>query len=163
MNRLEEVRAIVDRVLLDMTDDVERRCAYVHLYGVSEFAAVLAIRRGIDRELAAVSGMLHDIYVYRTGIGALHDQNAAEEIRPIIRDMGVFDEDEQATIVSAVFHHSDKVHVHGPYDELLKDADVLQHYLYNPSFPVEPKRAARLRAILEELGLPCDFSVAEAT
>lgn len=161
MNRLEESRKIVDQILLDMVDVVDRRCAYVHLYGVSQLSSVLAMKRGLDAELAAICGMFHDIYAYRTGIILFHDQNSAEEIRPIIRDMGLFTAGEQLNIVSAVFHHGDKESVHQPFDELLKDADILQHYLYNTSVPVNHKRVQRLQTTLEELALPCDFEVAE--
>ena len=36
MNRIEKVREVVDKILLHMTDNKERRCAYLHLYGVSQ-------------------------------------------------------------------------------------------------------------------------------
>lgn len=161
MNRLEETRKIVDEILLNINDTVERRCGYVHLYGVSKFAAMLALRRGLDPEISAICGMFHDIYTYRTGIIQFHDQNGAEDVRPIIRDMGIFSEDEQVIILSAIFHHSDKKNIHKPYDELLKDADVLQHYLYNTDMPVRKKEADRLEAILKELALPYDFEIIE--
>lgn len=161
MNRLEEVRKIIDPMLLEITDDVERRCAYIHLYGVSQLAAMLALRRDLDPEIAAVSGMCHDIYAYCTGIIPLHDQNSAEMIRPIIRDMGTFSDTEQVTIISAVFHHSDKAHIHQPYDELLKDADLLQHYLYNTGLPVNKEKTIRLESVLAEFGLPGGFKVSE--
>ena len=37
--------------------------------------------------------------------------------------------------------------------ELLKDADVLQHYLYNPSLKDGWETNARLKALFSELGL----------
>ena len=40
-----------------------------------------------------------------------------------------------------------------PYEELLKDADVLQHILYNASNQVEEKYAVRYAKLKEELGL----------
>lgn len=160
MNRLEEIRKVIDPILLNMTDTVERRCAYIHLYGVSKLAAMLAFKRELDPEIAAVSGMLHDLYAYRTGETDQHDHKGAEEdAKSILHDIGIFNNDEQALITSAVYHHSDKDQIHQPYDELLKDADVLQHYLYNTGFPVSQKKAPRLKAILTELGLPCDFEV----
>ena len=60
MNRIEKVREVVDEILLHMTDDEERRCAYLHLYGVSQACALLALKRGEDVELATIAGMLHD-------------------------------------------------------------------------------------------------------
>jgi hypothetical protein len=162
MNRLQQTRQLIDSILLEMKDPVERRCAYIHLYSVSELAAMLAKKRGLNPELAAISGMFHDLYSYQTGvINHLHDQNGAEAIRPVVRELKIFSPEEQQCLISAVFHHCDKAHRHQPYDEVLKDADVLQSYLYNTSLPVYPVRAARLRAILSELGLPVEFKIDE--
>lgn len=35
MNRVEKLRNYIDEILLNMIDNEERRCAYVHLYGVA--------------------------------------------------------------------------------------------------------------------------------
>ena len=40
VNRIEILRKHIDEILLNMTDVEERRCAYLHLYGV---ASVLCI------------------------------------------------------------------------------------------------------------------------
>lgn len=45
-----------------MPDDKERRCAYLHLYGISRACALLALKCEGNVELAAIAGMLHDIY-----------------------------------------------------------------------------------------------------
>ena len=34
-SRIEKVRELVDEILLNMSDPAERRCAYLHLYGVA--------------------------------------------------------------------------------------------------------------------------------
>lgn len=80
--RLESVRVVVDEMLLRMTDAEERRNGYIHLYGVSEYAALLAQKRGLDPEVAAIAGMLHDFYSYKTSIYEFHGQNGAEAVRP---------------------------------------------------------------------------------
>jgi len=159
--RLESVRVLVDEMLIQMADAEEKRCAYLHLYGVSEFAAMLAQKRGHDPELAAVAGMLHDFYVYKTNIHEFHAQNGAEAVRPIIRDLGIFVKEEQKIILCAIFHHSDKNIINDVYDEIVKDADVLQHYYYNVGKTVHANKATRLKKILNELLLPCDFQQAE--
>jgi uncharacterized protein len=68
-------------------------------------------------------------------------------------DLGCFTEQEIAVVGTAVLHHSDKGHVHGDLDELLKDADVLQHYLYNTSLERDGRVPARLVKVLDELGV----------
>lgn len=62
--RIEKVRELVDEILLNMSDPVEQRCAYLHLYGIAQACALLALKRGEDVELAVIAGMLHDIYSY---------------------------------------------------------------------------------------------------
>lgn len=159
MDRLEMVRNEVDKVIFDMPDDFERRCAYLHLYGVAQACSMIAVKRGLNPEIAAISGMLHDIYSYRTGIRKFHSHSSAEEARPLLRDMNIFSPDEQKIILSAIFHHGDKIHIHDDYDEILKDADSLQKYFYNTSFPIDADEAPRLKNILEEFGIQAELNV----
>lgn len=159
MNRLERLRQIVDEILMSQEDIEERRCGYVHLYGVSALAALLAKRRDLDVEIACAAAMLHDIYSYRSHLTANHAHNSEEDARVLLRDLGLFSDEEQRLIRSAIFHHSDKANIHQPYDELLKDADVLQHYLYNIALPVKGHEAARLKALHAELRLPFDATI----
>ena len=65
MNRIEKLMEYVDIVLLNKSDDRDRRTAYVHLYGVAQFCALLAQKRGFDMELAVMAGLLHDLYTYK--------------------------------------------------------------------------------------------------
>ena len=148
------VRTVVDSVLREQQDEEIRRAGYIHLYGVSEASALLARRRGLSVAIAAVAGMLHDIYTYRTGLQALHAPSGAEDARVILRDLGLFSQEQQLTIHSAILRHSDKERVDGPYDELLKDADVLQHYLHDPTKSFPGPVARRIHAVATELGLP---------
>lgn len=50
MNRIEKVREYVDNVLLNMTDTKERRCGYLHLYGVSQACTMIALKRNENVE-----------------------------------------------------------------------------------------------------------------
>ena len=45
MNRIEKVREAVDAVLLNIADAGERRCGYMHLYGVSQACVLIALKR----------------------------------------------------------------------------------------------------------------------
>ena len=54
-NRIEMLREFIDSILLNMTDAEERRCAYLHLYGVSQSCALIALRRGENVELATMA------------------------------------------------------------------------------------------------------------
>ena len=118
---------------------IRTRSSLPGIYAASAgLASLLAKQRDLDSELAAITGLLHDLYSYHTGIGVFHAGSGAEMIRPILRDCGLFSSEEQRLLICTVFYHSDKALVHGPYDELLKDADALQHYLDDTSCPVAP-------------------------
>ena len=155
MNRLERIRQRVDAIIPTQPDAEQRRCGYVHLYGVSQTAAILAMRRGLNIEICMAMGMLHDIWNYGPDFKAPrpdHGPLGIPEAERILHETG-FSPDEIATITSAMRHHSDKGHIHSPYDELLKDADVFQHYLYNPGLSPHWPNDKRLVNILQELGI----------
>jgi len=156
MDRLEAVRLAVDAILEQQPDSPERRCGYVHLYGVAAFAALLALRRGMDPGLAATAGMLHDIWSYRMGGPSKeHAIRSAKEARQILGAAGGYTHEEIAAVSQAIARHSRKAETGEPLDELLKDADVLQHHLYNPSLDSHVREGSRerLRRVLGEFGI----------
>jgi uncharacterized protein len=158
MDRLEQVRQRVDDILRSQPDPDERRCGFVHLYGVSQACALLATRRGLDLQLCTVAGMLHDIATYKSGDATGHDRLGALEAERLLLELGSFAAAEVAVICGAILNHRAKDQTHDPFDELLKDADVLQHYLYNPGLRPTRKEQPRLQAILAELGIDAGLS-----
>ena len=55
-------------------------------------------------------------------------------------------------LLSVISKHNDKQAIHEPYDEILKDADVLSHCFYNPDFPISDWEIDRYKNLLFELG-----------
>ena len=153
MNRLESVCNIVDKILLDRSELEHRRNGYVHLYGVSDLCALLALKRGLDVELSAVAGILHDIWSFKVAYTPDHAKLGSIEARKILNEINCFSEEEIDLICSAIFKHSNKQDVDNEYDEMLKDADVLQHYLNNTNFPVNENEKDRLNMLFIELGI----------
>ena len=153
MNRVEKVREVVDEILLNMTDCEERRCAYLHLYGVSQACAMLALRRKENIELALIAGMLHDIYSYANMDSENHAHKSSYMARNILNSLMIFNEDEIHLICTAIYNHSDKGIVHGTLDEILKDADVMQHILYNPLFEIKQHEKKRFEDLKREFSL----------
>jgi len=47
--------------------------------------------------------------------------------------------------------YSGEAGIHGAFEELVKDADVLQHYLYNPQLEPPPRHGERRRLLIAEL------------
>ena len=152
MNRIEKVRETVDKIILNMNDNVERRCAYLHLYGVAQACALLAIKRKENIELAVIAGMLHDIYSYATMDSSDHARKCSEMACDIMNSLSIFTETEINQVCTAIYRHSDKSIVHEPFDEILKDADVMQHVLYNPLFEIKNEQK-RFDSLKEELHL----------
>lgn len=152
MNRLDSVRQEVDSILLRLVSDEDRRYGFVHLYGVSLTATWLAERRGLDAELASVAGMLHDLATYATGDSTDHARLSSRLASRLLERVGSFSLEEVETIAHAIARHSDKEAVDGPFDELLKDADVLQHWLYDPAQPPHVSHAARRARLIADLG-----------
>lgn len=153
MNRLEGIRNIVDKILMEQPDLEERRCGYVHLYGVSAICGLLALKRGLDVEICSVAGMLHDIWSYKVGYSVDHGKLGSIEARKILNEINCFSEEEINIICSSIFSHSNKQDIDNDYCEVLKDADVLQHYLYNTNLPINENEKDRLNMLFKELEL----------
>ena len=153
MERIGAVQARVDRIVAGQTDATDIKFGYVHLYSVSQACAMLAMKRQQNVELAAIAGLLHDIYAYKTGTRADHAHQGAVLAKEIMQDTGMFSEEEMETVAGAIYHHSDKDTVDSPFDEVLKDADALQHFLIMPLVAPAPHEAARVSKLKEELGI----------
>jgi uncharacterized protein len=156
MDRLEKVRAAIDEIVHQQPDLRYRHAAYIHLYGVSVHCALLALKRGFDVGLAQVAGMLHDLSTYQRADGADHDRLSAGEARRLLDELDLFSQQETDAVCQAILHHRAKDEVHAPLDELLKDADVLHHYLYNPGLEQQPSEKPRIAALLAELDIARD-------
>ena len=166
MDRIEQLRRVIDDILRKNLDPEESRCGFVHLYGVSAICTLLALKRGLDPGLCLAAGMLHDIWNYKFQDNPNHGQLGAIEARKILEGLGSFSVDEVELIYTAIARHTDKESIDSVVDELLKDADVFQHYLYNPrmyresianragsSTPFKSMREKRLERVLSELGI----------
>lgn len=151
MDRLEKIRMIVDEQIAKMAKETDRKFAYIHLYGTSQFAMMLAIKRNIQPELCAVAAMLHDIALYTLNCGkGAHAEKSAEYAESLLENMEAFSEEERQLITHAIRVHSQKLSKQdGVYAETLKDADVLSHYFYNPNIPMGERDRVRLYYLLE--------------
>jgi len=159
-DRLERLRDVVDNLIAEKQPYFARYFIN-HLYGVSEYCSLLALKRGLDPELAATSGMLHDIYQVTAGTLEEHAVKGAEVAEDILKSMDSYKDEEIAVITTAISRHSKKRKYHEPYDEILKDADVMSHCLYNTDYQPVEKDVARYKKLLEEFG--CDPGIMHCT
>lgn len=151
-DRIHAVREIVGGLLEQAPTPSLRAGGYVHMFGVEQACALIAMKRGEDVELASIAGILHDIASYTEGYSISHARRGAQKARRILEETGLFSADEIKKVFAAIWYHSDKAEKHGPLEEILKDADVMQHCLFNPGYVTE-KEKARYAALLKEFGI----------
>lgn len=151
MSRLKELRKYVYKELFKMDDQDELAAAITHLNGVALAATILAKKRGFDPEVAAMAGVLHDLHAYKTG--AYDEHEGSELARQILKKLELTNQEETDLICSAIYHHGDKLVVDSPFDELLKDADVISHTLNDPTKAIKDKEKVRFESLYEELNI----------
>lgn len=127
--RLDDARNLIDSIIKNISNEEDKRGAYVHLYGVGLLAALLAFKRGYSRqvaEMAEIAGMLHDLltYVDRAEDTDDHAHKCADYAKKMVLDsLDCFSDDEKMQIYNGIYNHSDK-HIKGFwFDEIIKDAD----------------------------------------
>ena len=153
MSRLKELRKYVDNELNKILDNDKRTGAIAHLYGVSLAATIIAKKRNLEPELLSMAAMLHDLYAYQSGSYENHAHKGAELAREILRNLNLTNDNETEIIFSAIYHHDDKLVVDSPYDEALKDADVIHHCMNDLSKAIKDKERARFDKLCEEFGM----------
>lgn len=156
MNRIEQLRQYIDAILVDIKDIDERRCSYVHLYGVAQSCAMIATRRGLDAELVTMAGMLHDFYLYKNYENqdfTDHGRRGSIFVRSILEELMLTTVEETDIICSGIANHCDKDKTDSAFDEVVKDADVLQHCLYNITLPVKGFYKERYEKLIKEFDL----------
>ena len=103
--------------------------------------------------MAAMAGLLHDLYAYNSGSYDDHARKGADLAKKVLSDLGSVSNNEIDTICSAIWHHNDKENTDSPMDEVLKDADVIDHSLTDPTKAVKEHEMERFLRLCEEFGL----------
>lgn len=151
-NRLEELRKELDRIMADNEPDKIRIYA-LHINGVSKFCNLLAEKRNLNTELATACGILHDIEYMAGGSSENHAVKGAKRAETLLKEMNAFNDEEIKIITTAIANHSDKRTIHDDYDELLKDADLMDHCFYSNDFSITQWKLDRYNNLLKELGI----------
>ncbi len=143
----------IDKIIDKIGQYPLRREAYVHLHGVAECARLIAYKRGLNHELLSVAGMLHDIYAYSKDQQKDHARLSSEYAKKMLKQSDLFKKKEIDQICTAILFHSEKSKKHSPFDEALKDADVLHHFVMEPWKDVAKHKDKRLRKLKREFKL----------
>jgi len=149
VNRIEELREYIDDVL----SNTPWQHANIHLYGVAQACVLIAMKRGENAELATMAGMLHDFYTYKYRDFSDHAHRGAVLAREVLSKLSLTTLEETDMICTAIHNHSDKGGHFGTFTEILIDADVMQHCLYDTTMPVAEREQERFDKLLKEFGL----------
>ena len=152
-NRIEILRKYIGNNIPSIEYTEERLGIYTHIYAVSQFCAMIAAKRKQNVELSVIAGMLHDIYAFKTLDPKDHAEKGSIIAKEILDMLKLTTDEETEIICTAINKHSDKKNKHSDFTEVLVDADVLQHYLYNIFLPVSEREKDRLKKLLKEFGL----------
>ncbi|SCZ81204.1 CHAD domain-containing protein [Acidaminobacter hydrogenoformans] len=123
-----------------------------HVRTVASLMALLAPGRGLDPQIAEIIGLLHDAGRLRPN-GSLvhHAETGAVSVAAFLNENKLLPKELHSCVVSAVRHHSSKGKDHGPYDELLKDADVFHRFLEGDPVLLKPSWGLRASKVIDEL------------
>jgi uncharacterized protein len=163
-------RKVVELIQKSELPDVERAWSKTfelkHSSSVIQFGRILAQKRNLNPELAAIICVMHDIYVFTTGTAVDHAHQGAPIAKQILEETKKFTAEEIEIITSAIYNHSDKhIKSKDPYVELVKDADAFDCSLYDGVHDAyihekSPDKCidyfARIKAVRKELNLPKD-------
>ncbi len=155
INRVKVIETVVC-MMLDSLPDERRQAGYIHIMRAEQAAVLIARRRALDMQLAAVCALLHDYEKYRTGESEDHAKKSADAALPILAKTELFTPCEIGVIAGAIMVHSDKESVGQPYEEVIKDADVLAHHFLKSAEQVKEEYP---RAYQRYLRLKEEFSI----
>jgi len=124
----------------------------IHSASCAQLAKILAIKRGVDIELSAVIGLIHDIGKIITGKKKDHAADGDIPARELLKKIGGFSEDEIDLISNAVKNHSDKENIGTWADEIAKDVDVIDCDLMGMKFE-KKEYNERIEKVKKELGI----------
>jgi len=153
-NRIEILRSFIEDILFSSTKDLKLRYVFInHIVCVSQFCAMIALKRGENAELATMAGLLHDIYTLTNLDSEKHAKKGAVIAREILTQLKLTTDEETDMICSAIHNHSKKGSTFSSFDEVLIDADVLQHSLHNITYPLIEKDKERFIKLIDEFEL----------
>lgn len=152
INHMEEIYALLSDLEQEKMDrDYPISWERVHATSCAQIGRLLAKKRGVDLELAALACSLHDIGRWHTGRQADHARHGEEPVRRFL-ERNSLPKEMKENIVQAVIHHSEKENVGTPLVEIVKDADILDCYLHGDEI-TKPFHIARLELLLKNLGM----------
>lgn len=162
-SRFDKIQSLV-LDLLEIKKDIDRDQPYIwsltHAISCSQICKLLAASRGINVEIAAIAGVIHDLAIIVTGKFEEHGLIGAPLVEEFLtsynldygEENGRVSDEEIKMIVQATKNHTlKKEFTDNDFDELIKDADSLDRFLHGKeTFEFYHSRTNRA---LQNLGL----------
>jgi len=150
--RREMLKLIEDLDAPGMSRDETIQWEKIHMISSACIGYELAVRRGVDPEIASTACTLHDIGRVYTGKQQDHARAGYKHALDFLTELnrkytGLFTSGEIAEIAEAVSEHSNKDVTGTPLCEIVKDADVLDLHYYGIELP-RPEQKKRLENLL---------------
>ena len=129
-------------------ESIEREChgiykqkALFHSLQVCALCQKLALEQGLDVTLAMIIGLFHDYaqFIHHTSFD--HASRSAQMLRPYLNE---FSPEDIHIIITAIQNHSHKERIDDAYSEIVKDADILAQYFYEPDIVFDDIHQKRL-------------------
>jgi uncharacterized protein len=156
------IQGRIEKLSIEKKVDTPIVWGSAHMYGTIQLGKLVALKRGLDPELAGLVCAFHDIFTLHTDDNRNHGENAEPFIREIIAEynekwgaeFSEITDNEVSLVFEAIRRHSDKKTItDDPYGELLKDVDCLDAFMHGFEPPEENGRLQRVNGLLAELGL----------
>lgn len=127
-----------------------------HTGYVACLSALFARMRGLDMEIAQTAAYLHDIwlhwhYPYDEETARRHAHEGALLAREMLGEIGAYRAHEIEIIATMIENHDFLDQTDDPLSEVLKDADMLSHYLNASAAGREEAFHKRVQRGLEEI------------
>lgn len=151
MNRYQIIKEEALHLLEEKSHGFYKRRTLSHMFQVETICAILAKKRQLNVELAAICGLLHDLSIGIDCNDFAHASRSSILAKQLMEDTNQFTTEEVKIVTQAIAHHSDKSEINDDYSELIKDSDVLAHELEGEI--LKPAEQERLIKISKELML----------
>jgi len=145
MERYQRIKDHVYGKFNAIYNEILRANAMTHTNAVDNFITFLAISRNLNLELCKICALFHDFSQYTQNCPhSEHARMSAIYAHNFLSETNLFKISEIDEICYAISQHSKKGQYDSPLCEALKDADVLAHFLEDPTKQFEGIKRERL-------------------
>ena len=133
---------------IDRIQDLDE--AYDFIFDALCWSKILAARRKIDPDIAAIASVLQNVGKIVTGQHENHAESGYELAKQLLLSLNCFEPEEIKAIATSVRNHSRREITQGPLNEIVKDTAIYVRYLQGQQLS-NPQDIVRLNGIRLEL------------